>query len=190
MFDHFEFLAPFYDRFIRPKSPDKLIELLKLPTAGSILDVGGGTGRISQGLRGMAKHILIADASLGMLQQAQTKGGLVTVQSLSEKLPFPSNSFERVLMVDALHHVIHQDRSIDEMWRVLRPGGVAVIEEPDIRTAIIKLVAVAEKLALMRSRFLAPATIAGLFPENSHTQIHVEGYNAWVVIEKGAVGSD
>ena len=60
-------------------------------------------------------------------------------------------------MVDALHHVIHQGQTAREMYRVLKPGGRIVIEEPDIRKFGVKLIAVAEKLLLMRSHFLSPA---------------------------------
>jgi demethylmenaquinone methyltransferase/2-methoxy-6-polyprenyl-1,4-benzoquinol methylase len=190
MFDHFGILAPFYERVIRPKIPEKLIGLLRLPVDGRLLDAGGGTGRISQALRDLSEHVVIADASAKMLQQAQVKGGLITVHSLSEALPFSQHTFDRVIMVDALHHVINQDKTIKELWRVVKPGGIVVIEEPDIRTTVIKVVALAEKIALMRSRFLSPLEIAALFPQDTRPQIHVEGYNAWVVIEKGAAAVD
>jgi hypothetical protein len=64
-----------------------------------------------------------------------------------------------------------------------------VIEEPDIRTCAVKLVALGEKLALMRSHFLSPIQIASLFQAkkspSARSRIEVEGWNAWVVIEKG-----
>ena len=50
-----------------------------------------------------------------------------------------------------------------ELWRTLKPGGRLVIMEPDIRLFSVKLVALAEKVALMRSHFLAPAAIVRLF---------------------------
>ena len=59
-------------------------------------------------------------------------------------------------MVDALHHVINHGQTAREMYRVLKPGGRIVIEEPDIRSFYVKLIAVAEKLLLMRSHFLSP----------------------------------
>ena len=46
---------------------------------------------------------------------------------------------------------------------VLKPGGSIVIEEPDIRKFTVKLIALAEKITLMRSHFLSPDKIAGLF---------------------------
>jgi len=98
-------------------------------------------------------------------------------------LPLADNSFQRVIMVDALHHVIHHADSAREMFRVLKPGGLLVIEEPDIRTFGVKLIALAEKLLLMRSHFLAPDQIVDLFPEGEKT-VRAEDGNAWVIVKK------
>ena len=90
-------------------------------------------------------------------------------------------------MVDALHHVCDQTITADELWRVLKPGGRLVIEEPDVRTRAVKLMALAEKIALMRSHFLSPPEIAALFDRaNALTTIERDGYISWVVIDKGA----
>jgi demethylmenaquinone methyltransferase/2-methoxy-6-polyprenyl-1,4-benzoquinol methylase len=184
-FDHFGFVAPYYERLIPPREPEKVIKLAGLPVSGAVLDAGGGTGRIAQFLRGRSGQVVVADVSTGMLNQAAGKGGLDAVCSAVERLPFPSNSFERVLMIDALHHVISQVETAAEMWRVLKPGGRILIQEPDIRTPIIKLVALAEKLALMHSHFLPPGRIADLFPySNARKRIIKEGYNAWILVEK------
>jgi demethylmenaquinone methyltransferase/2-methoxy-6-polyprenyl-1,4-benzoquinol methylase len=86
-------------------------------------------------------------------------------------------------MVDALHHVIHHADSAREMFRVLKPGGVLVIEEPDIRTFGVKLIALGEKLLLMRSHFLTPDQILGLFPDGEKTVKAKDG-NAWVIVKK------
>ncbi len=60
-----------------------------------------------------------------------------------------------------------------------------VIQEPDIRKFAVKLIAVAEKLALMRSHFLGPEKIAALFPfENADVDIRTEEFNVWVVVKK------
>lgn len=150
-----------------------------------MLDAGGGTGRIAAALRQYVSRVIVVDLSIGMLRQARLKHNLDCASALSEGLPFEDNSFERVIMVDAFHHIIDPRTTAIELWRVLKPGGRLVIEEPDIRTGIVKLVALGEKLALMRSHFVSPPRIARLFPyPNARIVINREGYNAWVLIDK------
>jgi len=183
--DHFDLLAPIYDRVIKSKELTALALLVRLSGDGRLLDAGGGTGRIGFGLKDQAGQVVVADSSLPMLAQARDKGGLISVACLAESLPFPAGSFDRIIMVDAFHHLHNQSRSLLEMWRVLKAGGVLVIEEPDIRRLVVKMVAMAERLALMRSRFRDPTWIAGrLSSPGAQVSIHQEGYTVWVVAEK------
>jgi demethylmenaquinone methyltransferase/2-methoxy-6-polyprenyl-1,4-benzoquinol methylase len=90
-------------------------------------------------------------------------------------------------MVDALHHVCDQTETAQELWRVLKPGGRLVIEEPDFHTFGVKILAVAEKLLGMRSHFLTPEEIGKLFIENNASveiRKNEDKFNAWVIVEK------
>lgn len=180
-FDHFGVIAHIYARVTYSKR-DIMREVASLPVRGRLLDVGGGTGRVSAAIRDLVDEVVLADVSLGMLKEA-VHPSLQQVCGGSESLPFADDFFERVIMVDALHHVIHHADSAREMLRVLKPGGLLVIEEPDIRTFGVKLIALAEKLLLMRSHFLSPEKIVRLFPD-AQTTTRSEGGTAWVVIRK------
>ncbi len=183
--DHFGWLAPYYERFIKPRQEDPLHSVAGLPVAGSLLDAGGGTGRIAQSLVGLAGQVVVADLSLKMLKQAAGKDHLLAVNCHSEKLPFPVGYFERIIMVDALHHVCDQRQTARELYRVLAPGGRLVIEEPDVRVWGVKLIAIGEKLLLMRSHFLSPPRIAALFAGLSErVTVHNEGPISYIVVEK------
>ena len=186
IFDHFDFLAPLYEKFIQPKDPQEICALAGLPVAGALLDAGGGTGRIAQFLTGKASSVTVADLSCKMLREASRKDGLRPVCTHTEKLPFPDACFERIIMVDALHHVCSHRETAAELWRVLQPGGRLVIEEPDVRRWPVKLIALAEKLALMRSHFLSPPRIAALFRPYAGAKVHIEAdqYIAWVILHK------
>jgi len=182
--DHFGFLAPIYDRVITAVQAGRLEALLQLPVDGLLLDVGGGTGRVAKVLAGQASPIVVLDESLGMLRQAQEKG-LPTACARSEQLPFPDGTIPRILMVDAFHHLGDQDHATAELMRVLAPGGRMVIEEPNIERGAVKLVALAERLALMRSRFRRPREMKRLFQAaGGRVKISRDGSDFWVVVEK------
>jgi len=185
MLDHFGILAPVYEKYIKPKFPERLAELAQLPIEGSLLDVGGGTGRVSQFFLNDAGSIYLADLSHKMLFESHSKDGFLPTCSHSEFLPFPAEEFERIIIIDVLHHVCDQQQTINELWRVLKPGGRIIIEEPDIHHWAVKLVALGEKLALMRSHFLDATAILELFNEIPATKkIIQEGHNIWIVIDK------
>jgi ubiquinone/menaquinone biosynthesis C-methylase UbiE len=182
-FDHFGLIAPIYNRQHEYSSLDMMLESAGLPINGRLLDVGGGTGRVAWALRDKAAQVIVADPSLGMLHFANSKPGLHATAAFSENLPFPDNFFQRIIMVDALHHVLDQTRTARELIRVLEPGGRLVIVEPDIRSWGVKLIALAEKLLLMQSHFYSPTQIMGLFSKEK-ASLRTQDYNAWVVVEK------
>jgi len=183
--DHFGIIAPIYDRAIPLVKAENLINIIKLPVDGYLLDAGGGTGRVGQFLRDYVKDIIIADLSLEMLIQAKKKGGMHVIGSQTELLPFPAESFDRVIMVDAFHHVHDQQQTVQDIWRVLRPGGRVVIEEPNIKKLSVKFIAIAEKLAFMRSHFMNPVRIADLFPPaSSRIKLKHDGFNSWIIVDK------
>jgi len=184
-FDHFNFLAPIYDRVIKPKPPDDLLTYLNLSSDSKVLDAGGGTGRIARGLIPYSGEITILDLSPRMLREAISKPGLQAVLAPSELLPYRENSFDAVLMVDALHHVIDQKHTLSELFRVVKPGGRLVVEEPDIRTIPVVLIAILEKVVGMRSHFLTGEKIAAMLASCcKNAAIYRKEYTVWVVLEK------
>lgn len=183
--DPFNLLAPIYERLIPPPDPSVLASLLALTPTCSLLDAAGGTGRVAGVFAASVARVVVCDASPRMLKQARKKG-LETVQTELEALPFHDASFDRILLVDAFHHVRDQKAALRELLRVLQPGGRLVIEEPDIRRLSVKVVAVLENLFLMRSRFRAPADVMQMAGEQGgNPTIAREGlFRFWLVVLK------
>ena len=186
MFNHFDWIAPIYDRIVQLPVSNRLRELLKLPVNGYLLDAGGGTGRVSSRLIWSTRMLVVSDFSLPMLRQAQAKHGLDALRARAEQLPFADATFDRVMAVDALHHFFDQRAAIREFIRVLRPEGRLVIEEPDRDRLIVKMLALTEKMILMRSRIHSMNEILEMIPaEGMNACIERgSGFASWVVADK------
>ncbi|MDH7486154.1 MAG: methyltransferase domain-containing protein [Anaerolineae bacterium] len=182
--DHFRLIAPHYDRFFTYQRDEHLPELLQCSGEGWLLDAGGGTGRVAETLRHLAGQVVILDESEGMLRQARGKG-LITVCGEIEALPFRNDAISRILMVDTFHHLRDQTASAGELLRVLTAGGRLVVQEPDIRHWMVKLIALGEKVLLMRSRFRRPETVQRMF-EAAGGRVRVQRGKVyfWLLAEK------
>ena len=53
------------------------------------------------------------------------------VQGDSERLPFPGGAFDVVTCANSFHHYPHQQRAVEEMHRVLKPGGRLILVDGD-----------------------------------------------------------
>lgn len=184
-FDHFDMLAPYYDQVIRQPDQPPIHDMLKLPFAGRLLDAGGGTGRVSAALANETTSVFIMDASLPMLQQATNKACCQTVAGATEQPPFLEATFDRIIVVDAFHHLKDQQASLLRLWHLLAAGGRLIVEEPDIDHWGVKLVALLEKIALMRSHFWPAQQVAQVLQmAGASVQIKREGHSYWVLADK------
>jgi ubiquinone/menaquinone biosynthesis C-methylase UbiE len=99
-----------------------------------ILDVGCGTGVFATRLLGALPRVEVYGVDLvpEMIQKGRSRwrlhpSHLFPVQGDSERLPFPTGSFDIVTCANSFHHYPCQDRAVREMRRVLRPGGRLMI---------------------------------------------------------------
>ena len=102
-----------------------------------VLDIAGGTGDLAQafarkvGNAGLVVHTDINAAMLGVGRNRLLDAGLVLPTAVcdAEKLPFASESFDRVSVGFGLRNMTHKDRALQEMHRVLRRGGKLLVLE-------------------------------------------------------------
>lgn len=188
--DHFDLLAPIYDRILWA-APEGLGQMLNLPTKGALLDLGGGTGRVTAQFAGLAAQVIVVDTSRGMLRRAAARRGLRPILAAAEGLPFADGSIARIVMVDTVHHLLDVEAAFREAARVLAPEGRLLIGEPNWRTLSMRLMAWAEKLAFMRSHPYPPETIVEMARRNGllARSVAVDKREVWIVADKPAQGA-
>ena len=104
----------------------------------TVLDLAGGTGDITALIAkqlGKTGRLVLADINHSMVIQGRDRllnKGICQVDYAignAEQLPFPDNYFHRVFIGFGLRNVTHKERALQEIFRVLRPGGRLLILE-------------------------------------------------------------
>jgi SAM-dependent methyltransferase len=98
---------------------------------GRVLENGCGVGMYLQHLAPLAGSIIGLEYDLERAKEAHQQSPLLT-NAASEVLPFPSGTFDVILSHEVLEHVRDDHQSIEEMLRVLIPGGVIVLFVPNL----------------------------------------------------------
>jgi ubiquinone/menaquinone biosynthesis C-methylase UbiE len=121
---------------------------------GNLLDVACGPGVVTAAIAPGAALVVAFDATEQMLEKAKArcaKAGLINIdfkRGDAENLPFEEAQFDGVVTRLAVHHFADPQRALNEMFRVLRRGGTAVIVdvissedagESDLQNAIERL---------------------------------------------------
>lgn len=131
------------------KRPDKIfrevstgfsefLKLLKKIKAKNVLDLGCGTGKHAVALaknRFKVYGIDLVDAALKVAQKWLAQEGVeadLAVGNIYKKLPYDNNFFNGVISTKAMHHarVFQIKKLIKELERIMRPGGILMVEVP------------------------------------------------------------
>ncbi len=97
---------------------------------GNVLDVACGTGDMAVSLVERGCTVTGIDLSEEMLAIARQKAPMVTFMIAdAEHLPFPDASFDAVTCAFGVRNFVHLEQGLNEMLRVLKPGGQLVILE-------------------------------------------------------------
>ena len=103
-----------------------LVDLVAPAPADAVLDVGTGTGVVAAAAATATPRpglLVGVDPSLQMLRLARSHVPLAAVGARSPGLPFPARAFDVVVAGLVVSHFPRYDEALDDMVRVLRPGG-------------------------------------------------------------------
>lgn len=109
-----------------------ILDCLPLGPGALILDVGAGPCWISEWLQRLHFRTVSVDIAEAMLRIGQKRlaPGSWLLSGDMAAVPLRSNSVDGIVCYGALHHVPDWPAALAEFYRVLRPDGVLVLQEP------------------------------------------------------------
>ncbi len=114
---------------------EKMAEVGSIDEGSEIADVGTGTGFVAAGLATRVKRVIGIDNASAMLRVARenldslgVSNAELLVGDLAE-LPLADNSVDATFANMVLHHAVDPVVMLEEMGRIVRPGGMIVIAD-------------------------------------------------------------
>jgi len=110
------------------------VELARVKNTDRVLDLASGSGDLALAFAKNAKQVVMTDINAAMLARGRDRmvdqgKPIPAVQCDAEKLPFPDQSFDLVTVAFGLRNMTHKEQALAEMYRVLAPGGRAMVLE-------------------------------------------------------------
>lgn len=140
--EYFDQVAPQWDQiragFFSETVREKAFAVAGVQPGTTAVDVGAGSGYITEGLIGKGVQVIAVDQSDRMLAEMREKfAGVEGVQyrvGAAERLPVPDGTVDYAFANMCLHHVEVPLQAIKDMARTLKPGGRLVITDLDEHT--------------------------------------------------------
>ncbi|MES9955830.1 MAG: bifunctional demethylmenaquinone methyltransferase/2-methoxy-6-polyprenyl-1,4-benzoquinol methylase UbiE [Sedimenticola sp.] len=115
------------------------VELAGIRRGQKVLDLASGTGDLASrfaGLVGPEGLVVMTDINAAMLDEGRKRmvdeglvGNVEYSQVNAEKIPFPDNTFDCITIAFGLRNVTDKQQALNEMHRVLKPGGRVLVLE-------------------------------------------------------------
>jgi ubiquinone/menaquinone biosynthesis C-methylase UbiE len=120
--------AHWLNHYLFEPSHNLLLGVLGRERPGRVLDIGCGTGELAGRLAGRGWEVTGLDLCERMLHKARAKSNgngekVLLAAGDSEHIPLASRTFDTVTCANSFHHYPHQQAVVQEMFRVLKPGG-------------------------------------------------------------------
>ena len=124
--------APIYKRAM--KADQKVYDYMyeRIPEVirdKEVLEIATGPGLLAKHVAPAAKSMIATDYSDGMIAEAkkgENPANLTFEIADAMNLPYDDNSFDSVIIANALHIVPDPEKVLHEINRVLRPGGILI----------------------------------------------------------------
>ena len=126
-------LALFNRSVLKQAKYHRIVELLQDPTGKTSLDIGADNGVISYLLRQRGGRWYSADLDPGAVSSIKQLVGNDVYQLDGRTTPFSDATFDQVVIVDFLEHIPDDGGFVQELARIVKPGGRLIINVPHIK---------------------------------------------------------
>ena len=110
-----------------------LLECLDLPTGSHVIDIGAGTGNYTKRIAEHGHFVTAVEPSSAMISKACRHKNIEWKNSAAENIPLPDATFDAAYCTLSMHHFVNLEKSLTEIFRVLKPGGEFVAFTADPR---------------------------------------------------------
>jgi len=106
--------------------------LSSLPEESQVLDLGSGAAAISASLARLFPHLNFhaADSNESLLEIAKSRGLPTKIVDFDHDLPYASETFDLVLMIDTIEHVECRTETMRQVKRILKSDGRLLVFTP------------------------------------------------------------
>ena len=117
---------PFYCEY-----KNRVRSILAPQSTGLYLEVGAGAGTDAMAL---GATVIAVDKSLTMCQAARARGQMWSVAADAQSLPFSGDLVDGCWSDRTFQHLAHPEGALHELTRVMKPGAIIVVVDPDYGT--------------------------------------------------------
>ena len=116
------------------RNRSKILDMLEENKKAKVLDLGCNDGVFTEDIAKRLNTVYIYGVEVMQFAILKSKQkGIETVKAdANNNLPFANNSFDVIVSNQVIEHIIDLDRFVDEVYRILRPNGYAVISTENL----------------------------------------------------------
>ena len=103
----------------------RLVRSVNPQTGERIVDLAGGTGDVAEKMAAPDRSVVVIDPSEAMMAEGRRRNlkGVEFQLGSAEQIPMEDNSVDRLTISFGIRNVTDMEKSLAEIYRVLKPGG-------------------------------------------------------------------